>query len=103
MGGPTPIKTKLKSSPANSVATAMTATTLTPLAGAPERTNSGTNTEEHHHHEMARHLTLFDLVCIGIGSTVGSGIFVLSGLIARDMSGPASAISWAISGECSRS
>jgi len=100
MGGPPPIKTKTKSSPANSVATAMTATTLTPLAGAPERTNSGTtnNTEEHHHHEMARHLTLFDLVCIGVGSTVGSGIFVLSGLIAKDMSGPASAISWAISG-----
>ena len=42
------------------------------------------------HHEKARHLTLFDLVCIGIGSTVGSGIFVLSGLIAKDMAGPVS-------------
>jgi len=45
-----------------------------------------------------RHLTLLDLLSIGIGGTVGSGIFVLCGLIAHSYAGPATAISFAISG-----
>mmetsp|Transcript_32417 Transcript_32417/g.64249 ORF Transcript_32417/g.64249 Transcript_32417/m.64249 type:complete len:619 (+) Transcript_32417:112-1968(+) len=47
---------------------------------------------------LERHLTLLDLVVIGVGSTVGSGIFVLCGLIARNYAGPAVSLSWAISG-----
>jgi APA family basic amino acid/polyamine antiporter len=43
-------------------------------------------------------LTLFDLVCVGIGSTIGSGIFVLCGLIANQYAGPATFISWGIAG-----
>jgi len=45
-----------------------------------------------------RHLTLFDLVSIGVGGTIGSGIFVLCGLVARDYAGPAVVYSWIIAG-----
>ena len=47
---------------------------------------------------LERHLTLTDLVLIGIGGTIGSGLFVLCGLISNQYAGPATAISWAISG-----
>lgn len=30
---------------------------------------------------LARHLTLFDLVVIGVAGTIGSGIFAIVGLI----------------------
>lgn len=46
----------------------------------------------------SRHLSLFDLVSIGVGGTIGSGIFVLNGLIAHSYAGPATFISWIISG-----
>jgi hypothetical protein len=36
---------------------------------------------------LDRHLSLVDLICIGIAATVGSSIFVLSGLIAHDYAG----------------
>jgi APA family basic amino acid/polyamine antiporter len=51
-----------------------------------------------HHAPPPRHLTLFDLVSIGVGGTIGSGIFVLNGLIAHSYAGPATFISWIISG-----
>lgn len=49
---------------------------------------------------LERHLTLFDLISIGIGSTVGSGVFVLCGLVARDDAGPSTFVCWIISGIC---
>ena len=33
--------------------------------------------------KLERNLSLFDLLCIGVGGTVGSGVFVLTGLIAN--------------------
>lgn len=51
-----------------------------------------------HHQLPPRHLTLFDLVSIGVGGTIGSGIFVLNGLIARSYAGPATFLSWMVSG-----
>jgi amino acid transporter len=45
-----------------------------------------------------RHLNLFDLISIGVGGTVGSGIFVLAGMIARDYAGPSTCISFLMSG-----
>lgn len=39
-----------------------------------------------------------DLTIVGIGCTVGSGLFVLCGLVANEYAGPASSISWAIAG-----
>lgn len=47
---------------------------------------------------LERHLTLTDLVAIGVGGTIGSGLFVLTGLVAHEYAGPATAISWTIAG-----
>ena len=47
---------------------------------------------------LHRHLTLFDLISIGVAATVGSGIFVLCGLIGHDFAGPSTFICWAIAG-----
>lgn len=43
---------------------------------------------EQQHEVLERTLTLTDLLCIGIGGTVGSGVFVLTGLIANEYAGP---------------
>ncbi|KAF1326877.1 Amino acid-polyamine-organocation, partial [Globisporangium splendens] len=48
--------------------------------------------------EMARTLGLFDLIMIGIGGTVGSGVFATAGLIASSYAGPAAILSWLIAG-----
>jgi len=48
--------------------------------------------------DLHRHLSLFDLVCVGIGATVGSGVFVLIGLIAHTQAGPAVSLSWLLAG-----
>ena len=54
--------------------------------------------EDSDHRALERHLSLFDLVSIGVGGTIGSGIFVLCGLIANQYAGPATCLSWAIAG-----
>lgn len=47
---------------------------------------------------LERHLDLFDLVLIGVGGTIGSGLFVLAGLVSNEYAGPAASISWCLSG-----
>ena len=47
---------------------------------------------------IGRHMSLVDLVSIGLGGTIGSGIFVLSGFIATRFAGPATPLCFAISG-----
>jgi len=42
-------------------------------------------------------LYLFDLLCIGVGSTVGSGVLVLSGNV-LPVAGPAASLSWLVAG-----
>ena len=42
-------------------------------------------------------MTLFDLLCVGVGGTVGSGVFVLSGQVAP-VAGPSAALSWCLAG-----
>jgi APA family basic amino acid/polyamine antiporter len=54
--------------------------------------------QQHTCNGIERHLTLLDLVSVGIGGTIGSGIFVLAGYIAHHYAGPATFISFAISG-----
>lgn len=49
-------------------------------------------------HSLRRHLSVWDLIGIGVGGTVGSGIFVLTGQIASENSGPLTALSFLISG-----
>ncbi|WP_332819716.1 APC family permease [Sphingopyxis sp.] len=45
---------------------------------------------------LTRTVGLFALVCFGVGSTVGAGIFVLTGTVAAQHSGPAVALSFLI-------
>lgn len=47
---------------------------------------------------MKRCLTWWDLVWLGFGSVVGSGIFVITGEATRDYAGPSIVLSYAISG-----
>ncbi|ESQ55272.1 hypothetical protein EUTSA_v10024732mg [Eutrema salsugineum] len=48
--------------------------------------------------EMKKTLTWWDLMWFGVGAVIGSGIFVLTGLEAREHSGPAVVLSYVISG-----
>ena len=47
---------------------------------------------------LHRHLSVWDLIGIGVGGTVGSGIFVLTGQIASQYAGRATCLSFLISG-----
>jgi APA family basic amino acid/polyamine antiporter len=54
--------------------------------------------EQAQSNSLERHLTLIDLMAVGIGGTIGSGIFVLAGYIAHHYAGPSTIISFAVSG-----
>jgi amino acid transporter len=47
---------------------------------------------------LARHLTFWDLLAIGVCGSIGSGIFVLVGLICHQHAGRASPLSWLLAG-----
>uniref|UniRef100_A0A2C9VNH4 Cationic amino acid transporter C-terminal domain-containing protein n=1 Tax=Manihot esculenta TaxID=3983 RepID=A0A2C9VNH4_MANES len=49
-------------------------------------------------HDMKKSLTWWDLIWFGVGVVIGSGIFVLTGLEARDHAGPAILLSYVVSG-----
>ncbi|KAL7524013.1 hypothetical protein ACHAWF_001367, partial [Thalassiosira exigua] len=46
---------------------------------------------------LERHLTLLDLIAVGVGGTLGTGVFVLSSLLAREYAGPSSTLCWLLS------
>lgn len=48
--------------------------------------------------QLARTLTAFHLVCLGIGATIGAGIFVLTGTAAAQHAGPALTLSFVLGG-----
>ena len=47
---------------------------------------------------LSKTLTAFDLILFGLGAIIGTGVFVLTGLVAAKHSGPAVTISYAIAG-----
>jgi basic amino acid/polyamine antiporter, APA family len=49
-------------------------------------------------HRLRKHLSGLDLTVFGVGVIIGTGIFVLTGVVARDQAGPAVAISFVIAG-----
>lgn len=51
-----------------------------------------------HHHQLAKELTVPHLVAIGVGSTIGAGVYILVGTVAREHSGPALTISFLVAG-----
>ncbi|HEY4626172.1 MAG TPA: amino acid permease [Blastococcus sp.] len=49
-------------------------------------------------HRLRRHLSGLDLAVFGVGVIIGTGIFVLTGVVAKTAAGPAVAISFVIAG-----
>ncbi|MEV7969135.1 amino acid permease [Sphaerisporangium sp. NPDC088356] len=60
-----------------------------------ERSIEDTESPEH---RLRRNLSALDLTVFGVGVIVGTGIFVLTGQVARDNSGPAVALSFVVAG-----
>ncbi|XP_028052753.1 cationic amino acid transporter 1-like [Camellia sinensis] len=48
--------------------------------------------------EMKRTLTWWDLIWFGVGAVIGAGIYVLTGLEAKTVAGPAVVLSYLVSG-----
>ncbi len=48
--------------------------------------------------KLLRKLTLIDLLSINFGGAIGSGMFVIIGLIASQYAGPSGCMSWIIAG-----
>ncbi|MEU9830781.1 amino acid permease [Streptosporangium sp. NPDC048047] len=49
-------------------------------------------------HRLRKDLSALDLTVFGIGVIIGTGIFVLTGRVARDLAGPAVALSFVVAG-----
>lgn len=49
-------------------------------------------------HEMKKNFNWWDLMWFGIGAVIGAGIFVLTGLQAKEVAGPAVLLSYVVSG-----
>lgn len=52
-------------------------------------------------HSLSRSLSSFELICFGIGCIIGTGVFVLTGTIAPQKTGPGLVLSMIIAAICS--
>ncbi|PON36558.1 Amino acid/polyamine transporter [Parasponia andersonii] len=50
------------------------------------------------HLQLAKKLSVFDLIAIGVGATIGAGVYILVGTVAREHAGPALTMSFLIAG-----
>ncbi|XP_050212707.1 cationic amino acid transporter 4, vacuolar-like isoform X2 [Mercurialis annua] len=48
--------------------------------------------------QLAKKLNFIDLIAIGVGATIGAGVYILVGTVAREQTGPALTISFLIAG-----
>ncbi|KAL5547294.1 hypothetical protein UlMin_006981 [Ulmus minor] len=48
--------------------------------------------------QLERKLSAFDLAAVGVGATVGAGVYILVGTVARDHAGPALPLSFLVAG-----
>ncbi|KAM7273641.1 hypothetical protein ACFE04_028305 [Oxalis oulophora] len=51
-----------------------------------------------HHQQLAKELTIPHLIAIGVGSTIGAGVYIIVGTVAREHTGPALSLSFLIAG-----
>lgn len=56
----------------------------------------GTGTAGTQGSRLAKVLTTLDLISLGVGSCVGTGMYVVSGLVAKEMAGPGVIVSFII-------
>jgi len=54
--------------------------------------------QEAHNHGLTRSLSAFQLIMLGIGSTIGAGIYVMTGTAAAEYAGPAILLSFVVAG-----
>ncbi|BAU01683.1 hypothetical protein HKW66_Vig0148530 [Vigna angularis] len=54
--------------------------------------------ESNSHGQLAKELTVPHLMAIGVGATIGAGVYVLVGTVAREHSGPALPLSFLVAG-----
>ncbi|WJX25430.1 Carnitine O-acetyltransferase mitochondrial [Trifolium repens] len=56
------------------------------------------NDNSHHGEQLAKELTVPHLMAIGVGATIGAGVYVLVGTVAREHAGPALPLSFLVAG-----
>nr|GMD43142.1 cationic amino acid transporter 4, vacuolar-like isoform X1 [Ipomoea batatas] len=54
--------------------------------------------DDEEHPRLARKLSVVDLIAMGVGATIGAGVYILVGTVAREHTGPSLALSFFIGG-----